>query len=335
MVELSPLSRRILRELCMDSRVTITELSNKFNISRPIIAKRIEAMEKELGLYYTIEPDYKALGLGAMTAIYLKFRKKPPEELLSRWLTRSKMVQLSLKTEGDFDMLLFSLAENDEEFAKWSLNIGVNFSDYGASTSKSDMDILHHGIVPLNNETLSSAKIDDVYKRLLLELNLNSRISIIDLSKKVKMHEEMTRYYLRKLMSMNIIKRFTAVITRPPQCSNAFMFMKYTYGPGSIGRIIEKRKVYFAKEEIPFVFNDWQMVATTSGGSDELVWGTAGTDKDVIEDRIRLHERMFKKDFPIVNYGLVRKVMKGTLGIRSVDVKSVYIQTVWEQPLTT
>ena len=329
MAEISSLSKRILRELCMNSRVTITELSSKLDISRPIVARRIQSMERELGLYYTIELNYREAGLGEMVAYYISFSKKPSKQTIQNWLMKSNMVQLALETEGDFDLVMFVLSSNDEEFAKWNLNIGVDFSDYGVSVNKSDMDIVHLGFVPANKETLAKTKVGGVYKRLLFGLNSNSRSTVRELSKQVGMQEEMTRYYMRKLTEMRIIKRFTTVITKPAQCTNIVFFMKYTYRSGAIDRILQKRKLYFKREEDPPLFNDWQMVSSTSGSSDELEWGAAETKAQAVEDRLKLHEIIFKRDSPAIKYGIVKGVMKGMLGVRSVDIKTVYVKTEW------
>jgi DNA-binding Lrp family transcriptional regulator len=330
MVAISSKTREILRELCMNSRITITELSEKLSISRSAVSKRISALEEELGLRYTIDIERRALGFGTFVIYYLSFKKKPPEKVVKSWLEKSEMVQLAVKTSGNFDLVLFVLPIDDEKFAKWNLGIGLEFSDYGVSVNKSDMDIIHHGFVPLNDSIIMDAKIDEVYRKLLVELNKNSRASIRELSKKLELNEEMVRYYLSKLVKTDIIKRFTAVITKPPQSVSLMMFFKYVYRPGAIDRINEKRKVYFKKELEPPVFNDWQMVSSTSGSSDEFEWAMAETQKQAIDERLGLHRRIFSKDEPDIKYGAVVDIMKGTLAIRNVDIKQLYIKTEWQ-----
>ncbi len=329
MAGVSSLSRKILRELCMNSRVTVTELSKNLGVSRPIITKHIQSLEREFGLKYTIDLNYRELGLGGMTVYYISFAKKPPESVIELWLKKSNMIQLALKTRGDFDLVIFVLASNDEEFAKWNLNIGLDFSDYGISVNKSDMDIIHHGFVPFSEKIIETTKVDDIYKRLLIELNNNSRANVRELAKKLKVHEEMLRYYLSKLVKMNVIRRFTTIITKLEHCTNVMFFVKYTYRPGAIERIHEKRKIYFKKEsEIP-LYNEWQMVSSISGSGDEFEWAIAENQKQAIDERVKIHERLFKQDSPVVKLGIVENTLKGVLAIRNVNIKEVYRKTEW------
>ena len=330
MVAISSKTREILRELCMNSRITITELSEKLKISRSAVSKRIEALEQELGLRYTIEIDRGELGLGMFIAYYLKFMKKPPDSFLKAFLDETDAVQLALKTTGDFDLVLFVLPEDYLNFAKWHIELGLKFAEYGASVNKSDMDIIHLGFIPLANSTIQKSKLDDIYKRLLIELNRDSRASIRELSKRLKLNEEMVRYYLVKLTKSGIIRRFTAVITKPPESSSIMMFFKYTYRPGAVDRLIEKRKVYFKKEAEPPVYNDWQMVASTSGASDEFEWAMAETPKQAKEERLNLHNRIFARDSPDVKSALVTGVVKGLLSVRNVTIKDVFIKLPWQ-----
>ena len=48
-----------------------------------------------------------------------------------------------------------------------------------------------------------------------------------------------------------------------------------------------------------------------------------------MEERLGLHKRIFSRDSPEVKSGVVLGVMKGTLTVRNVDIKSVYIKTEW------
>ena len=335
MVEVGGISRRILRELCMDSRVTITELSENLGYSRPIISRHIEAMERELGIKYTLDLNHRELRLGDMVVYHVSFRHDPPESFIQDYLDKSSMVQLAVKTKNNgvkdrsFELVMFVLASNDEEFAKWNLNIGLKFSDYGVTVSKSNMDIIHHGFIPLNKDIIESARIDDVYKKLLVALNENSRATVRSLAKDLKMNEEMVRYYMGKLTKLNYVRRHTAVLTGQQQGASVMFFARYTYAKGAINRIIEKRKVYFKKELDMPVYNDWQMVSSLSGAADEFEWAMAPTEKQAIDDRLKLHERMFKSDSPNISWGIVEKVYKGVLPIRSVDIKKLYNTTEW------
>lgn len=328
MVEISSLTRAVLRELCMNSRVTITELSEKLGASRPIISRRIESLERELGLHYTLDLDYKALGLGEMVVYYISFKKKPPDSVVEDFLKNSPMVQLAVRTKGDFDLVMFVLASIDEKFAIWDLNVGLALSDYGASVNKSDIDIWNHGVIPMVRETIEGMGEEPIYRKLLLALNDNSRAPIREIAKQLKMNEEIVRYYLNKLVKTDKIRRFTTVMTKPENHVGMIFFIKYTYTKGAVNRIYEKRKIYFRKErELP-IYNEYQMVLSLSGSGDELEFAIADS-LDHVMDTDRMLRRVFRADSPEIKKATVIKTLKGVLAIRNVNMKDVYRKTEW------
>lgn len=328
-MEISSLSRRILRELCTDSRVNVTGLSKKLGVSRFVIARHIESLERELGLHYTIALNYNALGYVKMSLYHITFSKKPDDAELEKAFAKSKEVQIALRTKGDFDVVLFTLAGNEEEYAKWNLSLALEFSKYGVSVNKSDIDIIHHGFIPLTDATIEDAPVEGLDKGLLLELNRNSRAKIKDIAKRLKMKEDMVSYYIAKLVKEGVIRRFTTVITKAPGCTNILFFMRYIYREGHVSRIYEKRRlVYFKKEEDIPLFNDYQMVLSISGGEEDFAWGSGATTEDA-KERVMMHERIFKKDSPDIRSGIVVKVLKGYQPIRTVDIKSRYRTTQW------
>ena len=328
-MEISTLSRKILRELCTDSRVNVTELSKRLGVSRFVVARHIQSLEKELGLRYTMSLNYNALGFTKMNLYHMTFSKKPNDATLEAAFSKSKAVQLALRTKGDFDVVLFVLAGNEEEYAKWHLSLALEFSKYGVSINKSDIDIIHHGFVPLTNAAIEDASAKDLYKGLLLKLNSNSRMKIKEIAHALKMNEDMVSYYMAKLVKEGVIRKFTTIITKPPSCMNILFFMRYIYREGHVSRIYEKRKlVYFKKEdEIP-MFNDYQMVLSISGGEEDFAWGSGATMEEA-KERVSVHEKIFKKDSPEMRAGMIVKVLKGYQPIRSVDIKSRYRTTQW------
>ncbi len=329
MVEISGLSRQMLRELCTDSRATITELSGKLRITRHIAKKRIESLERDLGLKYALDLNYNALGFTKMHLYYLKFSKKPDQSAIEEFMSKSDMVQLAMMTKGDFDVVMFVLASNEEEYAKWHLSIALDLAKYGVSFSKSDIDIIHHGFVPLTDKMIELSSVDEIYKRLLVELNRDSRASISSIAKRLNLGNTMVSYYMKKMVDDGIIRRFTTVITNPHECFNVLFFVRYTYREGHVSRIYDKRRlVYFKKEaEIP-MYNSYQMVLSISGGEEDFAWASAPT-ADEADELVETHRRIFRKDTPEIRKGTVVKVLKGFMPIRSVDIKAGYQKTQW------
>ena len=332
-MEISNLSRGILRELCTDSRTTITALSSRFDTSRPTISKRISSLERELGLRYILELNYKALGFSNMQILHLKLNKKPANAALIKIMNGSRLPQLAVTTKGDFDIVVFVIGSNAEERGGWEFELQLQLSKYGVLTNASNVDIMHLGFIPLSRQIIETAAIDDTYKRIILELNDNSRISIKELSDRLSMNGDMVHYYIKKLVKEGFIKRFTTVITKPPAKCNILLFATYTFSNGMVDRIIKKRNtVYFRREEELPISNEYQIVASTSGGEQDLVLGTYRNTAEALDLAVSTHKAIFSKDRPIIKYGIVENVIKGVLPIRSIDIRQNYQATEWSTP---
>ncbi len=124
------LSREMLRDMCMNSRTTITKFTKKYNLTRRAAKDRIGALERGLGLYYTLELDYEMLNFNTLHILHLSFNKKPKLEDLKTIFIKSKIVQFAATTKGDFDMIIFALAKNSKEYFKWEIGLWVSLSKY-------------------------------------------------------------------------------------------------------------------------------------------------------------------------------------------------------------
>ncbi len=330
--EIGLLSRKVLRELCTDSRVSLSELQRRLEVPSYVISRHIKKLEEELGLRYTLNIDYEELGFRELNVYHVTFKiKKPDDATLTEFLAKSGFVQLAIKMKkgSDFDLVVFALSGNEEEFAKWNLSFSLDLSKYGVDVNKSDIDIVHHGFIPLNEWAIKQAKIPEIYKRILLSLNEDSRQTIRDLAKHIGLKEDLARYYLQKLTKMKIIRQFTTILLKPPQCVNVLMFMRYVYREGHVQRILNKRKlVYFKKEDQLPLFNEYQMVTSVSGGEQDFAWGSAPSTAEA-EAQVKAHASIFSKDTPTIISGIVDRPLKGYLPIRSINLRQWYRTTEW------
>lgn len=332
-MEIGSLSLRVLRELCTNSRINLSEMNRRLNSPPYVLAKHIERLEETLGLRYTLEIDYSKLGLSGINVLHFKFSKKPTNDFIKSVMDRSDMVQLAMIMKGrDIDLVAFVTPRSTEEFAKWEYSLFPKFSKYGFAASVNYVDIMHLGFMPLNEWAINSSDIKDVYKKILVALNQNSRQTIRDLSGKIGLNEDLTRYYLIKLEKEGIIKKFTTIVTKPPDKVNIMLFVTYIWREGYSNRIFKKRKsVYFAEEYHLPVCNEYQMVATISGAEYDLVWGMYKTEKEAQERCVKVHKAIFKEDSPSIRYGYVDEVVKGFMPIRSIGIKDNYVSIAWTE----
>ncbi|MGC8629010.1 MAG: winged helix-turn-helix transcriptional regulator [Candidatus Micrarchaeia archaeon] len=322
------LSRKILRELCTDSRQSATDIAKKFGISRYYAAKRIAFLEKTLGLKYTLELDPKLLGISAIHILHASFSKRPSDEELSSYFNTINDVQFAAKTRGDFGLLLFVASRSLSDYFKWEISFWLRFAKYGIHTVSSEVLVKHLGIIPFNKETILSSSLSPIYKKMLAELNENSRMSIKELGERCGISADLARYYLTKMNENKIVSKYTAIVTNPPTKYNIVFFANYTVREGVESRVAqERREMYWrVPEEFPVV-NEFQWMIGTTGGHSAFVLGTYENLEEGIERSVKLHAKIYSKDSAEVVYATIEKVLKGYLPIRNVDVEQEYDKT--------
>ncbi len=331
-MEISQLSRQILRELCTDSRITITELSEKFNVSRHVIKERVLALEKEFGLRYTIEPNYQELGYNTVYILHSKFKKKPQGSEIREIFSKSKVAQFVATVESkDFDIITFALAKSMQEYLRWETTYNSVLAKYGVYTRESVVNVMHLGFLPLSQEAIDDSKIDDNFKNMLKLLNENSRMSIRDLSKEMGLSEALTRYYFRELGKTKVIKRFTAIATKPYFKYNIIFFVNYTIKTGVAKRVDKERRTMYWKplDEFP-VMSEFPIMWSTSGSDRAFVWASYNDYKTGLKLSVEAHRAAFKEDEPDIETGTIKEIVKGYAPVRNLDQKENYETVNWE-----
>lgn len=335
MVEVSQLSRHILRELCMNSRVTITELAKKFSISRHVITERIEVLEKEFGLRYTIEPNYEALGFNDLHVVRLKFNKKPKPDVLKEIFAKSRVAQLvAITMNGDLDAIIFAVAKSPTEYSGWETALNMTLSKYGVQIRQSEINIFHLGFIPIDEGVINASNQEPIYKKMLNIINNDSRISIRDLSRQMGTSEALTRYYFRELDRSKLIRRYTAILTKSPLKVDIVYFINYTIKSGIERRVERERRTMYWKQlqEFPLV-SEFPLMLSTSGGDRSFTLANYDDYKKGIAQSVSAHLAAYREDEPIVKQAVIETVIKGNLPIRNVDQKETYGVVEWNAEL--
>ncbi len=327
-MEISVLSRSILQDLCKDSRITITELSKKYKISRNSVKERIMSLEKELGLKYTLELNYDSLGFATLHVLHARFSKKPKPSEVKDAFANSKVVQFAAITEGDFDMIIFALTKESKDYFKWEIALWTSLAKYGIYTASSELEIARLGFIPLNSNLISESSISDVYKKIIIQLNSNSRIPLRELSKKINLSEELTKYYVKKLNKENLIRRYTTIITKPPKSHNLLYFINYTVNE-KIGEVVDRgrRTIYWKEPDAIPVLSQFQLMWATTGSESSLTWGCFADREEGLKDVIAEHMRLYKSQIPEIKKAWIKEVVKGDMPLRNLSVKENYDTT--------
>ncbi len=324
------LSRKILRELCTNARTTSTEIAGKLGISRYTVVKHIETLERELGLYYTIEPNYKNIGFDNLHVLRISFDKRPMPNEIALMFFNSGIAQFAATTKGDYDMLVFATCQSPVEYLKWETALDIQLSKYGVSIRSSEISVMHLGFIPLTDKGIDKIEIDPIYKKIMLQLNKNSRISIRELGRSTGMSENLARYYLKKMEGENVIKRYTTLVTKSPLKHIITFFVSYTIREGVIDRINKERRTMYWKETPEFpVVSEFPIMWSVSGSDRSFTAACYGDYKEGMRNSVKAHLLAYKEDSPKAEVGVIDKVIVGMMPIRNIDMKASYNTVLW------
>lgn len=335
MLEYSYIKRALLRELSENSRISTTALAKKLRCSRNTILSNIKTLEKEFGLSYTIEFDREAILLNYVQIWCIKFGRKPNAANLKKIFATDYQVRFVAETEGDFDLLINMATNSGKDYINWSLRTAVKLLPYIPKIMPSTVAMTHTGFFPIQNEMLekldlSHLGLDGTDKKILIELNKNSRTSYAAVAKKVKVDVETIRYRIKRMMKMKLVRRFTAVASTPPGGYAIAFFANYELAPGIIERYKEAKEYYIKSDGTLPTFNAFQYLALLSGSHLLFGMGRFDNEESAIKHVVMEHKEIYKEDNPEISYGRITKVVKGLIPIRNIDLAKDYRAINWE-----
>ncbi len=330
----SDIDKEILRGISEDSRVSVTQLAKQAHCSRVTLIKHLHELEQKLGIAYTLEVNDAMLGSMERHVIAIKFAVKPKAEFLEEVFKDDPQAQIVLTTEGAFDLFIYARSGNPVRYIVWESHIATELAEFKPLIRPSEFIVAHTGFWPLNDGFVSeigdAVHLDDKDKRLLVQLNRNSRCSIQELSERTGMNGSTVRYRLARLIKSKIIKRFTIAVQRPPYSYAMIHMVNYRFSKGFGERMLEIRKLYMGidDKEAPLL-NTLQMIAPISGSHRSLGITLTATEEDAVKGIIEPNKRVYKKDGIELEYAKITGVVKGLLPFRNIDVKKNYLQIDW------
>ena len=335
MKEYSYIKRAIMRELSENSRISVTNLAKKLKCSRNTVIKNMEHLEKEFDLYYTLEFDKRTLGFIQNHIWNIKFGIKPPAEEIEKMFKDDPIPQLVAKTDGDFDLVIKILANNSESYIKWALGTAVKLLEYRPTIKPSLIAMIHAGFAPVQNETIREFDgkllgIDSLDKQIIMLLNDNSRLTYRAIARELKCDVETVRYRIRKISKMNIIKRYTVLMRKPPAGYGLAFFINYELAPGLIKRYEDAYKYYLDLDRNIPIMNTFQYLALTSGSYLFFGLGSFENEESAIRGAIIAHKQIYEADNPEIAYARITKMIKGYLPVRSTEVEKEYVPIKWD-----
>jgi len=215
--------RKILYELDIDSRQSFRSIGRKVGLSKDIVASRVKKLQ-ERGIIKRFYIRYDPLQLGLnILRFYFKFQYATPDikkEIINHFMNYD-YVDTLFSTEGSYDLGVImnvdkisdiypfwrkTLEKYGDYFAKQIFSVYMGESAYGQSflldeTEASDRSPSHHN--------LGIVEIDDLDLKILKLLVSNSRMSTLDIAKKLNSNVTTIHKRIKRLVDLKVILAFS------------------------------------------------------------------------------------------------------------------------------
>lgn len=333
----TPQEKIILRQLSTNSRTTITHLAKAAGCSRVTTIKIVDKLTKELNLRFTIEVNMDRLGLSERYLIALKSREKIPENVLQEFFESDNYAQNVYLINGNFNLLVYVVADNATNYIKWETHLAEKLSKYGLAIMPSRHVFAHFGYLPLNNSFTKfiseEYKLDETDRNMLKMLNDNSRSSYKELGDKLDISEATARYRLFRLVRHGFITRFSIAVQNPGDNYSSVVYLInyiFTETTSSIA-FLNARNSYFADDDKQPAFNTFQLIFPISGSFRSFGMVLCEDKKTAIDKAVHRHRKIFRNERIKMLYGEIIKPIKGILPFRSLDIRSDYKIIYWHE----
>lgn len=218
--------KKILHELDFNSRQTISAIAKKLKLSRDIVNYRMKKFEEDKLLlkYYTII-DIAKLGYAAHKN-FIRFQNmtEEKEKEFIEFVKNHPRIIYSASYDGAFDIVLSIRARTVEELSETLKDLDQRYGDYLAERRMAtivrgeycvrDYLVGQKTITKRKyffGSTSQPIKIDEINKKILLELGKNARASSVALANKLKLSADAIYQRIRKLEQAGIIQNYNIV----------------------------------------------------------------------------------------------------------------------------
>lgn len=212
----------ILTNLSMNCRMPISEIAKRAGITTTATIYKKRNLEKKFGIRYLSSINIHSLGFSYYIAWVKYDGKKPNINELKTAIEKEKRAQLALLTTGKYDMLLYIVAENDEELNNVIFRIhNCDALKNCISSWMASVYVDEYGYVPLRDDFFELIK-DKVWHKtkdtprpkqnqilkseyaVLRELNTDGNISFSKIDEKYDLNKGNARYTYERLKEKHI-----------------------------------------------------------------------------------------------------------------------------------
>ncbi|HUY70368.1 MAG TPA: Lrp/AsnC family transcriptional regulator [Candidatus Baltobacteraceae bacterium] len=316
----SLLTRKMVRLLSYDSRITVSELAEQLHMSRGTATSKLSAIEKRLGMSYTLEFDPVKLGLVNPHVILVRFRRTPDYLDVARVLSQSYVTQFAARTKGSYDLLVYANAYSLPEYLTWDMRMRAQLMKrYKMEWESSTVSFNRMGYFPVKDDAIDRLDIAPKYRKMLKLLNLNSRMPINQIGRILKINYKTAIYAFNTLLKLGYIKRFTVNLAVRDNISLMARFNRFVPTLDYQGVEDVVKDMFTSDDKFPLV-NRTLLATNTVGSYDSFDLGAYDNFKAGYAHGVELYnKRLEKYDITKTEYGEVKDILIGKLPIRSID----------------
>jgi Lrp/AsnC family leucine-responsive transcriptional regulator len=229
MVKIDLKDRKILYQLDLNSRQSLTQIGKNVGLKKDIVSYRIKRLQDEgvIKNYWTVINTFK-LGYNVFR-IYINFQyvsSSIKNEIIQHFIDyKNVWTIISLKAEVDFDVVVWikdiyefyqfwdkTLDRFKDYFERYIISIYIQAFAYKKSyllLEQFDKFSREMYVTTCGGKTV---EIDDVDYQLLNEIAVNARMPLVDLAQKLNTSSQAVNYRIKNLMNSGIIQAFRVAI---------------------------------------------------------------------------------------------------------------------------
>ena len=223
----------ILTKISMDSRASINEISSAVGVGKSTVTYRLKMLEKNYGIRRTIEVYPERFGFTRYIITVKFLAGKPDVAAVKKLLEAEPRVQLSLVMYGDYDLLIYIIAESTLKLedtvyffrssrvfagfpAIW--NVGYTLEGYGYIPLRMEFFSLLKDRVWQKARESMRKRPDQLFRSeyaVLMDLNNDAGAPFSDIDKRNGLSSGSAQYTYYKLLERKLIERATITMQNP------------------------------------------------------------------------------------------------------------------------
>ncbi len=217
-MDLDLLDKKIMYELDLNARASVTEIAKKVRASKETVNFRIKRLLKEgyIKGFYTV---FNTAKLGYFYyKTFLKFHRTTPEieKGIIEYIKSQKNCAYLGSCEGPYDLTFLLMVKNARQFKEFLINFKEKFGDYVPekevhtvlTTHRLNEKFLFAGKTSKHSfyqDEISYYSIDIIDAKIMQILSTEARISLIDLGKIISVDPKVVKYRIKKLEKEGVI----------------------------------------------------------------------------------------------------------------------------------